>query len=210
MDLKVRDRTEKELEVRKYEFLKICEILDKLNVRYFLQTGILLGAVRDNNLIKWDWDIEISVFAEEFIDQIDKVASSLGNCGFNIRNIRKVKDDSKIDFFGVLPQEVTGYTIYSWNYSKMRDVYWRREFSIPSKFLNSFSTIELFGKKFNCPNNPKEYLKFAYGNWETPIRTSDKNEYNSNEFKNKKLSFLIDLKNQLKRYFFLIWKVIKK
>jgi len=105
---------------------------------------------------------------------------------------------------------VTGYTIYSWNYSKKKDVYWRREFSIPSKFLNSFSTIELFEKKFNCPNNPKEYLKFAYGNWETPIRTSDKNEYNSSEFKNKKLSFLIDLKNQLKRYFFLIWKVIKK
>ena len=210
MNLKVRDRTEKELEVRKYEFLKICKILDELNVRYFLQTGILLGAVRDNSLIKWDWDIEISVFAEEFIGQIDDVASLLRDSGFNINNVRKVRDDSKIDFFGSLPSDVTGYTIFSWNYSKIRDVYWRREFSIPSKFLNSFSTIEFFGKKFNCPNSPKEYLKFAYGNWETPIRTSDKNEYNSKEFKSKKLSFLRDLKDQLKKLVFLILKVIKK
>ena len=134
MNLKVRDRTKEELEVRKYEFLKICKILDELNVRYFLSTGILLGAVRDNSLIKWDWDIEISVFAEEFIDQIENVASLLRDSGFNINNIRKVRDDSKIDFFGSLPLEVTGYTIFSWNYSKIRDVYWRREFSIPSKF----------------------------------------------------------------------------
>ena len=210
MNLKVRDRTEEELEVRKNEFLKICKILDELNVRYFLSTGILLGAVRDNSLIKWDWDIEISVFAEEFIDQIDNVASLLRDSGFNINNVRKVRDDSKIDFFGSLPSEVTGYTIFSWNYSKIRDVYWRREFSIPSKFLNSFSSIEFLGRKFNCPNNPKEYLKHAYGNWETPIRTSDKNEYNSKEFKSKKLSFLRDAKNWLKKLVFSTFEFIKK
>ena len=210
MDIKVRDRTDEELKVRKYEFLKICDILDSLDVNYFLQTGILLGAIRDNNLIKWDWDIEISVFAEEFIDQIDNIASSLSNSGFKIKNIRKVKDDSKIDFFGDLPEEVTGYTIFSWNYSKLKKKYWRREFSVPSKFLNSFSTIEFFGRKFNCPHSPRDYLKFAYGNWETPIRTSDKDEYNSMEFKNKKLSLLRDLKDQLKRLLFSIWKVIKK
>ena len=62
MDSKVRDRSKEELSIRKKEFLKISEILDKLKVNYFLQTGILLGAIRDNDLIKWDWDIEISVF----------------------------------------------------------------------------------------------------------------------------------------------------
>ena len=50
MDLKVRDRTPEELSVRKHEFLKICDILDNLNINYFLQTGILLGAIRDKEI----------------------------------------------------------------------------------------------------------------------------------------------------------------
>ena len=145
MDLKVRDRTEHELEIRKIEFLKICEILDFHKINYFLQTGILLGAIRDNSLIKWDWDIEISVFAKEFINNIDKVANTLKNEGFKIRNVRKVPNDSKIDFSGKLPEDVTGYTIFSWNYSEKKKVYWRREFAVPAKFLDSFSSIEKRG-----------------------------------------------------------------
>ena len=67
---KVRIRTEKELQVRKNEFLKICNILDSLNINYFLQTGILLGAIRNNGFIPWDWDVEISVYSEEVIGKI--------------------------------------------------------------------------------------------------------------------------------------------
>tara|TARA_B100001996_G_C18610805_1_gene573615 strand:+ start:22 stop:654 length:633 start_codon:yes stop_codon:yes gene_type:complete len=209
MDLKVRDRTDEELRVRKYEFLKICNILDDLNVNYFLQTGILLGAIRDQNLIKWDWDIEISVFAEEFINKIDNVVEKLSESGFKILNTNKLKNDSKIDFIGEYPEEVTGYTIFSWNYSKKKDVYWRREFSVPSKFLNSLSKINFLGRQFNCPNMPEEYLTFAYGNWKQPLRTSNKNLYNSNEFKDKKISFLRDIKNNIKKKVYLIWKGVK-
>ena len=54
---KIRIRTPEELEVRKKEFLIICDVLEELKIKYFLQTGILLGAVRDNDFIKWDWDI---------------------------------------------------------------------------------------------------------------------------------------------------------
>jgi len=209
MDLKVRDRTDQELKIRKYEFLKICNILDDLNVNYFLQTGILLGAIRDQNLIKWDWDIEISVFAEEFLNKIDNVVEKLSESGFKILNINKLKNDSKIDFIGEYPEEVTGYTIFSWNYSKTKDIFWRREFSVPSKFLNSFSKINFLGRQFNCPNMPEEYLTFAYGNWKQPLRTSNKNLYNSNEFKNKKNSFFKDIKNNIKKKVGLIWKGVK-
>jgi len=197
MDLKVRDRSIEELKIRKYEFLKICDILDELKINYFLQTGILLGAIRNNDLIKWDWDIEISVFSDEFVKQIDLVSESLKEADFKISNINRKYDDSKIDFIGTYPEEVTGYTIFSWNYSKKKDVYWRRELSVPSKFLNQFSVIEFFGRKFNCPKNPEDYLSFAYGDWKTPIRTSNKNTYNTSNFKNKKLAFFMNLKNKL-------------
>ena len=76
-DPKVRDRTEKELSVRKKEFLMICDVLDILGVNYFLNTGILLGAVRNNDFIKWDWDIEISVFTDELLPKIDLISNEI-------------------------------------------------------------------------------------------------------------------------------------
>ena len=119
MDPKVRDRTDKELHIRKKEFLEICDILDKSKINYFLQSGILLGAIRDNDLIKWDWDIEISVFSDEFLPKIDLIVDELKQNEFKIKKINKKKKDSKIDFIGECPENVTGYTIWSWNYSRI-------------------------------------------------------------------------------------------
>ena len=85
MDLKkVRDRTPEELSVKKNEFLKICDILDQLNINYFLQTGVLLGAIREQNFIKWDWGADISVFSNEFLHKIDPLTEVLRNSGFKI------------------------------------------------------------------------------------------------------------------------------
>ncbi len=199
---KVRDRTPDELLTRKKEFLKICDILDELNINYFLQTGVLLGAVRDNDFIKWDWGVDISVFTNEFIQQINPVIIALKKANFEIIYSLCEKDDLKIYFKGKYPKEVTGYTIFAWNYSEDRDIYWRRSYSVPSKFLKNFSNISFLGRKFNCPENPKEYLKYAYGDWKKPIRTSDKDLYNSNEYyKTKKITLLKKIKNIFKKIF---------
>ena len=143
-DQKIRIRSDYELEIRKKEFLLICNILDKLKINFFLQTGILLGAMRDNDLIKWDWDVEISVFGEEFIKRIDEVAEELKKNKFKILTVNKKKNDSKIDFVGHFDESVTGYTIFSWYHSKIRRVYWRREYSVPEKFFQNLSKINLW------------------------------------------------------------------
>ena len=86
--------------------------------------------------------------------------------------------------------------------SEDRDIYWRRSYSVPSKFLKNFSNISFLGRKFNCPENPKEYLEYAYGDWKKPIRTSDKDLYNSNEYyKTKKITLLQKIKNITKKIF---------
>ena len=210
MDPKIRDRTYDELLVRKKEFLKICNILDQLNIIFFLNSGILLGAIRDNDFIKWDWDIEISVFSDELLPNIDSIVNKLIKNGFEIKNINRKKDDSKIDFIGEYPADVTGYTIWSWNYSKFRDVYWRRDLSMPSKFLKKFSKIDFLGRKFNCPHNPVEYLEFAYGNWKVPLRSTDKELYNTKTYKNKRKTIIMNSKQAFKKIIYELWKFIKK
>ena len=60
-------RTEKQLINRKKNFQNIVDILDdNLKINFFLEGGVLLGAIRDNNFIKWDWDVEIALLSEEF------------------------------------------------------------------------------------------------------------------------------------------------
>jgi lipopolysaccharide cholinephosphotransferase len=207
MDLKkCRDRTSEELLVKKNEFLKICDILDDLNINYFLQTGVLLGAIREKDFIKWDWGVDFSVFSNEFLDRIDPLTASLRKEGFEILSINKKKNDSKIYFRGKYPDNVTGYTVFAWNYSKLKDIYWRRDYSVPSKFLNKFSTIDFLGRKFKCPYNPEEYLSHAYGEWKKPIRTSDKNLYNADNYYSKKNSFFRNFKNNLKKKIYSIFK----
>ena len=53
------------------------------------------------------------------------------------------KDDLKIFFRGKYPIEVIGYTVFGWSYSKKKDIYWRTDYSVPSKFLNKFLWLDL-------------------------------------------------------------------
>ena len=107
MDPKVRDRTKDELIIRKNEFLKICNILDDLKFNCFLTSGILLGAIRDNDLIKWDWDIEISSFENDLLPKIDLI-SNKQNSGIAVASdVTKVFDiknmiNKTVEAFGSL------------------------------------------------------------------------------------------------------------
>ncbi len=177
LDTKIRFRTEKELEIRKNEFLKICYLLDKLNIRYFLQTGILLGAIRDNDLIKWDWDIEISVFSDEVIEKIDLLADGIRNTGFEILKEYRELSKLKIDFKGELPIETTKYTINGWCHNKEEKVFWRKKFKVPDHLWKEMRKIELFGKHHLAPYPPEKYLEYQYGDWKTPLISSDKSVY---------------------------------
>ena len=124
MNLKVRNRTEEELLVRKKEFLKICDILDYHKINFFVTSGVLLGAIRDNSFIKWDWDVELSTYAKDFNSKIDLISDTLEKSGFKIIKILREEHNLKIDFKGLYPEDVTFYTIYGWQYSKKKDIFW--------------------------------------------------------------------------------------
>lgn len=207
MNEKVRDRTLEELLVRKKEFLKICDILDEIGIDFFLQTGILLGAIRERNFIKWDWGVDFSVFSDDLIHKIEPLKKVLKDNGFEILNEENIKSEVKIFFRGIEPLEVTGYTIFGWNYSKTKNIYWRANYTVPSRFLNNFSKVQLFDRIFNCPNPPKEYLTYAYGNWEKPLRTADKNLYNASGYFDKKKYFIKNLKIKIKKKIYSMFNI---
>ena len=179
---KVRIRSEKELKTRRIEFLKICTILNKLNIRYFLQTGILLGAIRENGFIPWDWDVEISVYSEEVFEKINQIVFEINRSGFKVEKCNKKLSDLKIDFIGKLPKETTHYTIFGWNYNINKKIFWRNKFKVPEHLFLKMKKIKLFGRYHFAPYPPEDYLEYQYGDWKRPLRSHEKKKYLTREY----------------------------
>ncbi|PIE81085.1 MAG: lipopolysaccharide cholinephosphotransferase, partial [Candidatus Delongbacteria bacterium] len=54
----------KVLEVAKKMLVDSTNILEENNIKYILEAGTLLGIVRENRLLPWDNDIDITVTEE--------------------------------------------------------------------------------------------------------------------------------------------------
>ena len=66
-------RTNKQLLERNKTLQKIKKILDDLGINFFLQGGVLLGAIRNKNFIKWDHDVEVGVFSDKLEKNLIKI-----------------------------------------------------------------------------------------------------------------------------------------
>ena len=175
-------RNSVQLEARKNEFLLICSILDDLQVNYFLQGGVLLGAIRDNSFIPWDWDVEISVFYSDLKPVFNTLVSCLIGKGFKLNKVLTDGGQIKVDVYGEHDNEVTSYSVISWQYNPNTDTFDRRKLKIPSSYLMNFSKISFCDRIHNVPSPPEKYLKYQYGDWKTPLRTDDKASYLTNQF----------------------------
>ena len=89
----------------------------------------------------------IAIFTDEFFNKIDPLSELLKKAGFKILEIKKNKNDFKVYFMGECPVDVTGYTVFAWNYSKM--IIEKTQFAhkgLPIKkfkYLVAFPTIQL-------------------------------------------------------------------
>lgn len=70
------------------EIIRICE---EENIKYFLDYGTLLGAVRHKGYIPWDDDIDIGMFREDY-EKFMKIAPKKLQDGFILCNYKTEKD----------------------------------------------------------------------------------------------------------------------
>ena len=207
-NLKSRIRSKEELSVRKKEFLQICYLLDKLNIRYFLQGGVLLGAIRNNDFIPWDWDAEVSVFTDEVIDKFDLLLSEINNMDFTIKYYFKDISKLKIEFFGKLSSDVTSYTIMGWSHDEKKKIFWRTTFKIPEHFLLNMQKIKFLDKYHLAQTPPEKYLEYQYGDWKKPLQTSNKYLYMRKEYSGMNIN--LDRIKKLKYFLAIAFKKFYK
>ena len=65
---------------------ELKEIFDRNNVTFWLDWGTLLGAVRDQRLIPWDWDMDLGILNGEY-DKIISISDQIKKAGFLMNEV---------------------------------------------------------------------------------------------------------------------------
>jgi hypothetical protein len=166
MDRSIRTTPAMDVKVAATLLLETKEILDEMGVVFFLRQGTCLGAIRTNEFIPWDDDIDIgSIIGMHGLDErrIEPVADAFRARGFAVRRgesdgeswLGLMKNNIRIDWLCLRVRQ--GHVLH---FPGVR---------FPVRLFEELKEIEFLGKKFLVANPPEEYLTIKYGpNWMTP------------------------------------------
>lgn len=168
---KIRNRTEEELNIQSAGLKEVKVILNNLGIPYYISGGTLLGAVRNGDFIKWDWDVGIDVKIEDIYPKAYGLVDVLEQNGFDIVTFYKTKTNFKINAIkNNFRYEISGLF-------KMGNRRYRKAYNYPDYLFDSPTSVELRGETYSTFSYPEDYLKWIYGDWRTPVKAVDKSSY---------------------------------
>ena len=201
MNNKIKIYSSTALNNRRLDLEDIKKVFDKLKLSFFLIDGVLLGAIREKNFIKWDWDVELAIFEEEIMPNVNPLLNELFSSNFEIININPFSSFFKINFM----KRGTKFSLIGLKKTRSKWRY-RALFRYPAKLFDNAQLINFLGTEYLAPYPPEEMLTFIYGQWKIPKKSVKQSEYlNKNVQMPKALFFLIK-----SRYFITYNKLIYK
>ena len=161
----------------------ITLIFEQHKVSYWLEGGTLLGINRENRLLPWDNDLDISLHASE-VSKLESLIKVLKSKGYRVRqryftttsepfkngNLRMFKIRNR-RFFGLLKGKVTLDVFVK--YTADENTYWEidnKKKYVPSHYYENFKSITFQNKNYPIPENTDGYLTYRYGDWQTPVK----------------------------------------
>lgn len=184
-----------DLKKAKKNLLDIKDILDKNGIGFGLIYGTLLGAIRENNFIEHDEDIDLSMLEENKEDLL-AILQDIIDAGFKVlrydeKLLSVSRDNEYIDFYF---------------FKKTASSYRKCDVGLKAKdkYLEETKAYSFLGKNFQVPVEAEKFLIELYGkNWKTPIKNVAAVDYNKyiifREYIKKNLSFLFPVLSRIKK-----------
>ncbi len=158
--------------------LEVKSILDKNDIEFFLIWGVLLGVIRGNDFIDFDFDIDLGIKHSILVSKIKDLEKQFIDAGFIVklcstpyqydRFLKVFKKDITVDIVDFNLRGDEYFHAFKFN---------RGCFVFPRKYFDTLDELEFLGETFKVPHNPKEYLEYVYTvswnvedknwNWET-------------------------------------------
>ena len=175
-----------DMQLREQILTEVHMIFNSVGMRFWLTGGSLLGAVRNNDFIAWDDDVDFDTLLEDFSTIKYLLRDSMLEAGFVVR----LTDDEnfpKVSFYKKGQKIALG--------ALKKDGVWRVRpaYRYPDTMFNMKETILFKGMKFNVPSPTEEFLEHVYGkSWKEPIKAENDIEfYNVKSLRGGRLKLLI-------------------
>jgi glycerol-3-phosphate cytidylyltransferase len=154
------------------------KVFDEFNINFCLFYGTLVGALREEDFIAHDHDVDVVVF-EKDEKEIEKTLDPLRALGYAVSGSRVV-DGERNSFYisrkDVPKQKVDVY--YLWLF---KDHYWFPRYThiqgrgptivaIPyeKQYFQDMEEVMFLGAKYKVPTPPEEFLEKMWGDWWIP------------------------------------------
>lgn len=156
----------------------IVDYLEQEKITYWVDFGTLLGAVRNQDIISWDQDIDISIWKKDN-KKIEEIENILQNMGYYISIT-----PHGIKIFPSITNNKIWADIYYWNKNNNICIHSSNKFDnrinrFDISILGNFTDVTIYNRKFKAPEKYHQKLTNMYGNYmienkKTPYWSSSK------------------------------------
>lgn len=133
---------------------------DSVKIPWVIIDGIVLGYVRERNILAWDTDLDLGIFCEITSKEWQDLFLALSTFGFRIKNLKQ-------DF--VFGRRTVKLNL--WLYHKRGKFYDAFPLTTPgikfvekAKWFDEPRLVDFLGSKYPMPNLLEDYLVHHYGN----------------------------------------------
>ncbi|XP_011298948.1 fukutin-related protein [Fopius arisanus] len=143
----------------------VFDNLERAGIRYWLEGSSLLGAMKNGDILPWDYQVEVGVNRDD-----------LNRCPWLVKAKNKPIADNygyvwekategqffKVQFSNSNRLHVNLLPFYVKNGTMMRDSWFSKNRDFPEQFLHPMSSIEFAGRQVPSPNNIRDFLEINY------------------------------------------------
>lgn len=157
-------------------FLKTCRIFRNNNIPFWLDSGTLLGIIREGRSLKWHKNIDIAVNGIYYDDVIRLEKQFFPNYRFKKMIDRSGRiwinnDFPKLKILKTFrPHRRSGKKIkVTFKYKKDGKFVWVDKRSckwVDSSYFDKLDTIKILNTQYPIPSSSQHYLRERYGDWQ--------------------------------------------